>query len=101
VRKTWPSPLSAYYIVFLALSAVGMPLYGYPYCFHLLHFAVGNEMLNRVFTAISSARGQLVWVALLLAIIMFNYTLLAFAFLRNTFNQKSGMPMFILRSTHI
>jgi hypothetical protein len=90
IVKYTPSGLSLYHLLYLAFSILGIPLYGYTYCFHLLHFATTNEILNRVFLAISSAQQQLGWVAFLLVIIMYNYTLLSFAYLRFAFSQENG-----------
>lgn len=86
-----PSGLSAYYMLYIIFSLLGLPLYGYTYCFHLLHFAVGSELLSPVFTAVISAREQLGWVALLLLFVMYNFTLFSFAFLRRSFNAFDGV----------
>ena len=86
-----PTTTTAYHILYLVLSVLGIPLYGYPNCFHVLHFARRNRVLGNVFLAFSNARAQLGWVTLLLLFVMYNYTLLSFAYLRRSFNTDSGV----------
>lgn len=90
VNKCLPSGLTVYYILYLICSILGFPLYGYTYCFHMLHFAVGSTTLEPILTAVTSAREQLGWVALLLLFIMYNFTLFSFAFFRSMFSPEDG-----------
>ncbi len=80
-----------YHLALLVFSIIAIPYHGYPYCFHLLHFAYGNADIANVLLAINTAGSQLLWVGLLLMIIMFNYTLFAFAFFRHMFNSRHGI----------
>lgn len=80
-----------YHIIFLAASVAGLIFNGYFYAFHLLHFALGNDVLARVFKAITSSGSQLLWVTLLALVIIYMYSLVAFAFMRESFRDEDGM----------
>eukprot|EP00999_Lentomonas_sp_LEN2_P002940 NODE_7_length_4428_cov_4562.243199_g1_i3.p1 GENE.NODE_7_length_4428_cov_4562.243199_g1_i3~~NODE_7_length_4428_cov_4562.243199_g1_i3.p1 ORF type:complete len:346 (+),score=80.49 NODE_7_length_4428_cov_4562.243199_g1_i3:3281-4318(+) len=74
-----------YHVAFLALSILGIFTYGYTYCFHLLHVVVGNDILLRVLQSVTKNGISLLWVAVLGLIIIYIYTILAFAFYRGSF----------------
>lgn len=90
IKNNFPTTPTLYHMLYLSMSILGIPLYCFPYAFHVLHFARRSEVLGRVFSAIASARQQLGWVALLLLFIMYNYTLLSFAYLRRSFHYEDG-----------
>lgn len=84
------SILSVYHIVFLAASVLGYLFDGYFFGFHLLHIIVGNDILERVIQAVTKNGISLLWVSVLMLIIIYIFSLFAFAFMRENFNQKQG-----------
>jgi hypothetical protein len=86
-----PNALTVYHIVFWLCSLAGLVFHGYFFAFHLLHFALNNDVLSRVFKAITSSGSQLGWLALLALIIIYLFTLIAFAFMRHSFDENEGM----------
>ncbi|OWF37431.1 Inositol 1,4,5-trisphosphate receptor type 3 [Mizuhopecten yessoensis] len=74
-----------YYVVFVACSILGTIYYGYFFSFHLLHIAELNQLLKRVIQAVTTNGMSLMLVALLGLAIMFIYSLVGFAFLRERF----------------
>jgi inositol 1,4,5-triphosphate receptor type 1 len=86
-----PSGSTLYHICFLVASFLGVFMHGYFYAFHLLHLATDNDVLGRVFKAISTSASQLMWVTLLALIVIYMYSVLAFATLRHSFRDEDGM----------
>ncbi|XP_033730119.1 LOW QUALITY PROTEIN: inositol 1,4,5-trisphosphate receptor type 2-like [Pecten maximus] len=78
-----------YYVVFVACSIMGTIYYGYFFSFHLLHIAELNQLLKRVIQAVTTNGMSLLLVALLGLAIMFIYSLVGFAFLRERFFKES------------
>jgi len=80
-----------YYLFFLGCSVAGIFTRGYAYCFHLFHVIVGNDILLRVLRAITKNGISLLWVGLLGVIIIYVYSIFAFAFFRNDFPNDDGL----------
>nr|XP_006825393.1 PREDICTED: inositol 1,4,5-trisphosphate receptor type 1-like [Saccoglossus kowalevskii] len=80
-----------YYIVFFGFSIAGTFLYGYFFCFHLLHIVIMNQLLNRVLLAVTLNGKSLLWVFLLGFIIIYIYAIVGFAVLRSHFDTDSGL----------
>ena len=91
--RTKTSPLSIqslYHIVLLLFSVLGIFYDGYFYSFHLLHVVVGNDILQRVIQSVTKNGKSLLWVAVLMVICIYIYSLVAFAFLRKNFHHEDG-----------
>lgn len=89
-RQSLFSGPSLYHLAFLAASGLGFVYHGYFFCFHLLHIIVGNDILGRVVKSVTQNYDSLLWVMLLMIIIIYIYSLVAFAFLRDTFTPEEG-----------
>uniref|UniRef100_K1QLV5 Inositol 1,4,5-trisphosphate receptor n=1 Tax=Magallana gigas TaxID=29159 RepID=K1QLV5_MAGGI len=74
-----------YYFVFFACSVLGTVFYGYFFAFHLLHISELNQLLKRVIAAVTTNGKSLLMVALLGLAVFFCYSLISFAFFRETF----------------
>lgn len=74
-----------YYIAFLGLSIAGIIVRGYFFCFHLLHVVVGNDLLQRVIQSVTKNGKSLLWVTALGVIVIYIYSIAAFAFLRDDY----------------
>ena len=83
--------MDLYYIIFLPLSVFGIITNGYTFGFHLLHIVVGNEILHRVLLSVTKNAPSLLWVGLLGVVIIYIYSLFAFAFYRSSFVYQDGM----------
>eukprot|EP00049_Salpingoeca_infusionum_P018394 m.357042 g.357042 ORF g.357042 m.357042 type:complete len:2607 (+) comp17695_c0_seq1:174-7994(+) len=81
---------SIYHLCLVLFSILGIFYYGYFYCFHLLHVIVGNDILLRVIKAVTLNGISLLWVAALMVIVIYIYSLVSFAFLRRNFNVEDG-----------
>lgn len=91
--RTFASPIDTgvlYHAALLALSVLSLFFYGYFYCFHLFHVVVDNDILLRVMQAITKNGKSLLWVAFILLIVIYCYTLVAFAFYRKSFDKDEG-----------
>jgi len=77
-----------YHVAFLAMSVLGLVTSGYTYCFHLLHVVVGNDILLRVLQAVTKNGTSMLWVGALGMIVIYIYTVIAFAYMRDTFDQE-------------
>ncbi|XP_033761182.1 inositol 1,4,5-trisphosphate receptor type 3-like isoform X6 [Pecten maximus] len=76
---------SLYYLCFLAFSILGIVFHGYFFAFHLLHIAELNQLLKRVILAVTTNGKSLLMVTLLGLAILFIYSLVAFALLREKY----------------
>eukprot|EP00056_Hartaetosiga_gracilis_P010415 m.153526 g.153526 ORF g.153526 m.153526 type:complete len:2653 (+) comp13309_c1_seq5:67-8025(+) len=81
---------SLYYILLVVFSVLGIFFNGYFYCFHLLHIVVGNDILLRVLQSVTKNGVSLLWVAALMIVVIYIYSLISFAFLRKNFNEDDG-----------
>eukprot|EP00043_Microstomoeca_roanoka_P019214 m.213666 g.213666 ORF g.213666 m.213666 type:complete len:2617 (+) comp16958_c0_seq4:400-8250(+) len=81
---------SFYHILVVVFSILGIFYHGYFYCFHLLHVVVGNDILLRVIQSVTKNGISLLWVAALMVIIIYIYSLISFAFLRKNFDESEG-----------
>lgn len=84
------SLLALYHIAFALLSIFGILHHGYFYCFHLLHIIIGNDILKRVILSVTKNGDSLLWVMLLMVIVIYIYSLVAFAFYRDSFTPADG-----------
>ncbi|XP_070537450.1 LOW QUALITY PROTEIN: inositol 1,4,5-trisphosphate-gated calcium channel ITPR3-like [Ptychodera flava] len=80
-----------YYLLFFGFSILGTIYWGYFFCFHLLHIAIMNQLLNRVLLAVTLNGLSLLWVFLFGVIIIYIYTVIGFAFLRSHFDNDNGL----------
>ena len=83
--------MSLYYLIFLGMSIVGHYTYGYTFCFHLLHITVGNQTLSRVIQSVTKNGVTLLYVAALLMVIIYIYTLVVFATMRMEMDRDEGL----------
>jgi inositol 1,4,5-triphosphate receptor type 1 len=84
------APIAFYHFMLLPLSVLAYSYFGYFYCWHLLHIVVGNDILMRVIQAVTKNGSSLLWVAALLCIIIYIYTFISFALLRDQFDRDEG-----------
>lgn len=86
------SVYSVYHVIYLALAALGMwpGSYGYPFGFHMLHILIDNDTLSRVLQSVTRNFSMLMQVMLLLTIMMYLFSLWAFAFRRHDFVEATG-----------
>jgi len=89
-RQSLFSGASLYHMSFMAASVLGFIFYGYFFCFHLLHICVDNDILGRVIKSVTQNSDSLLWVLALMIIIIYIYSLIAFAFLRESFTPEDG-----------
>lgn len=85
------SGASVYQIAFLVFSILGLLYDGYFFCFHLFHIVVGNQILIRVLRAVTEQGKALLWLAALMTIIIYIYSLSAFAVLRRDFSADHNL----------
>jgi inositol 1,4,5-triphosphate receptor type 1 len=89
--KTSPlSPLSLHHLLLIPFSALGLLFHGYFFCYHLLHVVVGNDLLQRVMQSVTKNGRSLLWVAALMVIVIYIYSLASFAYLRKSFDEGEG-----------
>ena len=81
---------SIYHIILIALSITGKMYYGYTFSFHLLHMVTMSDILGRVLQAVTSKAVPLAYVGLLMLVIIYIYTLIAFAGLRRYYDNSGG-----------
>jgi inositol 1,4,5-triphosphate receptor type 1 len=62
----------------------------YTFSFHLLHIVIGNDILQRVIQAVTKNGVSLLYVAVLMFIIIYIYTLMAFSSLRDYYDHEEG-----------
>lgn len=67
------------------MSVLGIFTSGYTYGFHLLHIVVDNDLLISVLRSVTKNGRSLVSVGILGLIIIYLYSLIAFAFYRASF----------------
>eukprot|EP00730_Choanoeca_flexa_P002797 TRINITY_DN11178_c0_g1_i2.p1 TRINITY_DN11178_c0_g1~~TRINITY_DN11178_c0_g1_i2.p1 ORF type:complete len:1472 (+),score=415.20 TRINITY_DN11178_c0_g1_i2:98-4417(+) len=84
------SPMAFYYFLLVPMSALALTSDGYFYPYHLLHVVVGNDILLRVIQAVTKNGISLLNVAMLLCIIIYIYSFISFAYLRQEFDQDDG-----------
>eukprot|EP00045_Choanoeca_perplexa_P018056 m.276491 g.276491 ORF g.276491 m.276491 type:complete len:2614 (+) comp17698_c0_seq3:125-7966(+) len=89
--KTSPfSLMFLYHVALIVFSILGVFYHGYFYCFALFHIVVGNAILVRVIRAVTQNSKSLLWLAVLLVIVIYVYSLISFAFLRKSFDEAEG-----------
>jgi hypothetical protein len=71
-------------------SILGLVYHGYFFAFSLLHIIIDNDILQRVVSAVTRNGSSLMQVAALMLIIIYIYTLIAFAFYRGSFDTAEG-----------
>jgi len=79
-----------YYLIFVAFSFAGIFTQGYFYGFHLLHVIVNNNLLVRVLQSVTKNGRALLMVAMLMVIIMYQYSLILFAYYRDEMNPSQN-----------
>ncbi|KAK7486477.1 hypothetical protein BaRGS_00022278, partial [Batillaria attramentaria] len=79
-----------YYLMFFTFSVLGTVFYGYFFPFHLLHMVLLNQLLQRVILAVTRNGVSLILVAILGLVIMFMFSLVAFAFFRGLLEEDNG-----------
>ena len=82
---------SMYFIAVPVFSCLGILYHGYFYAFHLFHVVVNNDILLRVIQSVTKNGISLLWVAALMVIVIYMYSLASFAFLRAHFDMGDGM----------
>ena len=87
---SWFSGGSVYHLLLVAMSILGIALHGYTFCFHLFHVVAGNDILSRVLRAVTDQARPLANVAGLLMIIIYVYSVVAFALMRKFFDHSIG-----------
>ena len=78
-------------MAYITFAALGLVFQGYFFSFHLLHVARDNDLLTRVLQAVTKNGKTLLWVALLTLIIIYIYSLIAYAFYRETYDPNDGL----------
>jgi hypothetical protein len=81
----------AYYATFVVASALGLAFGGFFYSFHLFHIVADNDILQRAMESLTRNGGALFNVTLLAVAVVFNFSMVAFAFLRGTYDRTGGM----------
>ena len=87
---SWFTGGSVYHVLLVVTSILGIAFHGYAFCFHLFHIVSGNDILNRVLRAITNQARPLANVAALLLVIIYVYSVIAFAFMRKYFDHEIG-----------
>ncbi|XP_062518427.1 inositol 1,4,5-trisphosphate receptor type 1-like isoform X2 [Corticium candelabrum] len=82
---------SLFFSGFLTCSVLALFFDGYFYCYHLFIIVVNNDILGRVLQSITRNGKSLLWVAALMVIIIYVYTVISFAFLRESFHRDEGL----------
>jgi hypothetical protein len=80
-----------YYVAFVVSSALGLAFRGFFYSFHLFHIAADNDMLQRAMESVTRNGGALFNVTLLAVAVVFNFSMVAFAFFRGSYERTDGM----------
>ena len=81
------SVMSLYHLLFMAMSVLGPITGGYTFSFHLLHIIIDNQTLSRVIQSVTKNGVMLLYVALLVAIIIYIHSLFAFAYIRHNMDK--------------
>jgi hypothetical protein len=81
---------SLYYYTLMAASVLGYVYHGYPFFFHLFFIVPGNDTLERVMQAITRNLKSLGYVAMLIVFVIYSYSLLSFAVMRDYFDKDEG-----------
>ena len=86
------SVYSVYHVIYLAMAALGLwsQSYGYPFGFHLLHILIDNDTLSRVLQSVTRNFSMLMQVMGLMFIIIYLFSLAAFAFRREDYVESTG-----------
>jgi inositol 1,4,5-triphosphate receptor type 1 len=82
--------VAIYYVLVVVMFVLGLFYFGYFYCFHLFYVVVGNDILLRVIQSVTKNGASLLWVTALMVIVIYIYSLVAFAFLRKNFDEDEG-----------
>lgn len=80
----------AYYSFLVVLSVIGNMYGGYTFCIHLLHVVHHNETLAGLIDAITRQTKPLGAVALMLLLIIYIYSVVAFVFMGEYFDNSAG-----------
>lgn len=89
-RESIFSGSSLAHILFLVSSLLGVLAYGYTFGLCLLHIVKGNSYLNGVIEAVRRPATSLLYVAALMGIFIYIYTLIAFMLYRENFDNDDG-----------
>jgi len=73
------------------MSAGGIFTDGYLFCFHLLHVVMKNDILQRALMSVTKNGKTLLLVAMLGVILIYIYTVVAFAFYRESYQPSNAM----------
>ncbi len=100
-----------HHVALVVFAVLGLLTGGYFYCYHMLHIAVGNDLLLRVIQvsiafciplffcthflrseqqSVTRNGRALLWVTALILIVIFIYSMVSFAFFRRHFDRDSG-----------
>eukprot|EP00049_Salpingoeca_infusionum_P011225 m.193039 g.193039 ORF g.193039 m.193039 type:complete len:2533 (-) comp14875_c0_seq1:808-8406(-) len=82
--------MQLYYLLLVPMSALGIKYSGYFFCYHLFHIVIGNDILLRVMQAVTKNGQSLLWVALLMCIVIYTYSFITFAALREEYSVPDG-----------
>ncbi|XP_065833160.1 inositol 1,4,5-trisphosphate-gated calcium channel ITPR1-like isoform X3 [Oscarella lobularis] len=82
---------SLFYVVFVLTSALSLRFHGAFYCFHLFIVFVNNDILTRVLQSVTRNGVSLLWVGAMMVIIIYIYSVVAFTFLRQSFDPSTGL----------
>eukprot|EP00049_Salpingoeca_infusionum_P015665 m.306572 g.306572 ORF g.306572 m.306572 type:complete len:2556 (-) comp15925_c0_seq1:549-8216(-) len=85
-RNSILSPRILYHFAIPIFSILAFKFDGYFYWFHLFHVTYGNDILNRVQQALLGRFSALLWVLSFLIVIIYGFTMLSFAFLREEYD---------------
>lgn len=79
-----------YHVAIVVFSVLGVVFHGYFFSVHLFHIVIGNHLLIQVIRAVTSKGTALLWLAALMVVIIYIYSLISFAFLRKAFDPEEG-----------
>eukprot|EP00050_Salpingoeca_kvevrii_P002520 m.196116 g.196116 ORF g.196116 m.196116 type:complete len:2530 (-) comp10628_c0_seq6:379-7968(-) len=89
-QKSFFNIAHMYHVGIVGLSLLALIFSGYFYCGHLFHIVVNNDILLRVIRSVTKNGKSLLWVAALMVIVIYVYSLLVFAFLRGEVSSDDG-----------
>ena len=90
-RHEFVSQTTFYKILFLVASVSGLFSWGYTFAFHLLHIVEDNQTMTRVLKSVTKNGGTLLYVALLIVILIFFFSLFVFGFMRENMDRDEGL----------
>lgn len=89
--RTRKSPLDSeglFVLLLLTCSVLGLLFDGYFFCVHLFYVAVDNDILQRVISAVTKNGASLGWVAYMLLVFIYVFSLVAFAAFREQYHDN-------------